>query len=112
MRVKTLRKTNLVPSRYIKRGKVSVPVDARGSKTPLLKLPNSKGGGGGGGGTSGISWCGYAARFFKSRPLGNYVSRSERRQRRFPRQPYPIPDQNGPKSVPVFRPKRDKSLTL
>ena len=50
MRVKTLRKTNLVPSRYIKRGKVSVPVDARGSKTPLLKLPNSKGGGGGGGG--------------------------------------------------------------
>ena len=44
MRVKTLRKTNLVPSRYIKRGKVSVPVDARGSKTPLLKLPNSKGG--------------------------------------------------------------------
>ena len=45
MRVKTLRKTNLVPSRYIKRGKVSVPVDARGSKTPLLKLPNSKGGG-------------------------------------------------------------------
>ena len=56
MRVKTLRKTNLVPSRYIKREKVSLPVDARGSKTPLLKLPNSKGGeGGGGGGTSGIS---------------------------------------------------------
>ena len=74
MRVKTLRKTNLVPSRYIKREKVSLPVDARGSKTPLLKLPNSKGGeGGGGGGTSGISWCGYAARFFKSWPLRNYV---------------------------------------
>ena len=50
MRVKTLRKTNLVPSRYIKREKVSLPIDARGSKTPLLKLPNSKGGGGGGGG--------------------------------------------------------------
>ena len=50
MRVKTLRKTNLVPSRYIKREKVSLPVDARGSKTPLLKLPNSKGGEGGGGG--------------------------------------------------------------
>ena len=49
MRVKTLRKTNLVPSRYIKREKVSLPVDARGSKTPLLKLPNSKGGEGGGG---------------------------------------------------------------
>ena len=48
MRVKTLRKTNLVPSRYIKREKVSLPIDARGSKTPLLKLPNSKGGGGGG----------------------------------------------------------------
>ena len=47
MRVKTLRKTNLVPSRYIKREKVSLPIDARGSKTPLLKLPNSKGGGGG-----------------------------------------------------------------
>ena len=50
MRVKTLRKTNLVPSRYIKREKVSLPVDARGSKTPLLKLPNSKGSEGGGGG--------------------------------------------------------------
>ena len=49
MRVKTLRKTNLAPSRYIKREKVSLPIDARGSKTPLLKLPNSKGGGGGGG---------------------------------------------------------------
>ena len=56
MRVKTLRKTNLVPSRYIKRGKVSVPVDARGSKTPLLKLRNSKGGGGGGGGGGGYFW--------------------------------------------------------
>ena len=55
MRVKTLRKTNLVPSRYIKREKVSLPVDARGSKTPLLKLPNSKGSeGGGGGGGGGI----------------------------------------------------------
>ena len=73
MRVKTLRKTNLVPSRYIKREKVSLPVDARGSKTPLLNLPNSKGGEGGGEGTSGISWCGYAARFFKSWPLRNYV---------------------------------------
>ena len=50
MRAKTLRKTNLVPSRYIKREKVSLPVDARGSKTPLLKLPNSKGSEGGGGG--------------------------------------------------------------
>ena len=50
MRVKTLRKTNLVPSRYIKREKVSLPVDARGSKTPLLKLSNSKGSEGGGGG--------------------------------------------------------------
>ena len=73
MRVKTLRKTNLVPSRYIKREKVSLPVDARGSKTPLLKLPNSKGSEGGGGDTSGISWYGYAARFFKSWPLRNYV---------------------------------------
>ena len=54
MRVKTLRKTNLVPSRYIKREKVSLPVDARGSKTPLLKLPNSKGGEGGGGGLLGF----------------------------------------------------------
>ena len=72
MRVKTLRKTNLVPSRYIKREKVSLPVDARGSKTPLLKLPNSKGSEGGGD-TSGISWYGYAARFFKSWPLRNYV---------------------------------------
>ena len=50
MRVKTLCKTNLVASRYIKREKVPLPVDARGSKTPLLKLHNSKGGGGGGGG--------------------------------------------------------------
>ena len=45
MRVKTLRKTNLVASRYIKREKVPLPMDARGSKTPLLKLHNSKGGG-------------------------------------------------------------------
>jgi len=73
MTVKTLRKTNLVASRYIKREKVSLPVDGRGSKTPLLKLPNSKGGKGGGGGTPGISWCGYAAQFLKSWPLTNYV---------------------------------------
>ena len=72
MRVKTLRTTNLVASRYTKREKVPLPVDARGSKTPLLKLHNSKGGGGGGD-TPGISWCGYVARFFKSWPLRNYA---------------------------------------
>ena len=41
IRVKTLSKTRLVASRYIKREKVSLPVDllpGRGSKTPLPKL--------------------------------------------------------------------------
>ena len=39
-RVKTLRNTNLVASRHIKRGKISLLVDARCSKTLLLKVPN------------------------------------------------------------------------
>ena len=33
--------TNLLESRYIKREKASLPVDVRGSKTFLLKLPNA-----------------------------------------------------------------------
>ena len=38
--VKTLRNTNLGASRCFKMKKTSLPVDVRGSKTPLLKLPN------------------------------------------------------------------------
>ena len=39
IRVKKLSNTNLVASRYIKREKGLLPVDVRGSKTSLLKLP-------------------------------------------------------------------------
>ena len=37
--VKTLSNTNLVALRHTKRGKGSLPVDVRQSKTSLLKLP-------------------------------------------------------------------------
>ena len=40
LRVKTISHTNMVASRYIKKGKSSLPVDVRRSKTLLLKLPN------------------------------------------------------------------------
>ena len=40
IRIKTLGKTNTVASRLIKRGKGSLPVDVRRSKTSLLKLAN------------------------------------------------------------------------
>ena len=40
LRVKTLSHTYLVASRYIKREKLSLPVDVRRSKTSLLKLPS------------------------------------------------------------------------
>jgi len=40
IRIKTLGNTNMVASRLIKRGKGSLPVDVRRSKTSLLKLPN------------------------------------------------------------------------
>ena len=39
VRVKTLSGTDLVASRHLKREKGSLPVDVRGSKTLLLKLP-------------------------------------------------------------------------
>ena len=39
MRMKTLGNTNMVASRLIERGKGSLPVDVRRSKTSLLKLP-------------------------------------------------------------------------
>ena len=42
--VKTLRNANLVASRCFKMKEISLPVDVRCSKTPLLKLPN-------------IQWC-------------------------------------------------------
>ena len=42
IRVKKHSKTNLVVSRHIKRQKALLTVEARQSKTPLLKLPNSK----------------------------------------------------------------------
>ena len=41
VRVKTLSNTNMVASRHLKREKGSLPVDVRGSKTSLLKLPNN-----------------------------------------------------------------------
>ena len=41
IRIKTLGNTNMVASRLIKRGKSSLPVDVRRSKTLLLKLPNT-----------------------------------------------------------------------
>ena len=40
IRIKTLGNTNMVASRLIERGKDSLPVDVRRSKTSLLKLPN------------------------------------------------------------------------
>ena len=40
VRIKTLGNLNKVVSRLIKRGKGSLPVDVRSSKTSLLKLPN------------------------------------------------------------------------
>ena len=40
--VKKLSNTNFISSRHIKREKSSLPVDVRGSKTPLLKLTNIK----------------------------------------------------------------------
>ena len=40
IRVKTLSHTDFVASRYVKRGKGSLPVDVRRTKTCLLKLPN------------------------------------------------------------------------
>ena len=40
VRIKTLGNINTVVSRLIKRGKGSLPVDVRRSKTSLLKLPN------------------------------------------------------------------------
>ena len=40
IRIKTLGNTNMVASRLIERGKGSLPVDVRRSKTSLLKLPN------------------------------------------------------------------------
>ena len=39
--VKKLRNTNFISSRHVKRENTSLPVDVRGSKTSLLKLPNS-----------------------------------------------------------------------
>ena len=39
VRIKTLGNINTVASRLIKRGKGSLPVDVRRSKTSLLKLP-------------------------------------------------------------------------
>ena len=39
--MKTLGNINTLASRLIKRGKGSLPVDVRRSKTSLLKLPNS-----------------------------------------------------------------------
>ena len=39
LREKTLKNTNLVPSRHFKRVKDSLPVDMHYSKTSLLKLP-------------------------------------------------------------------------
>ena len=39
VRIKTLGKINTIASRLIKRGKGSLPVDVRRSKTSLLKLP-------------------------------------------------------------------------
>ena len=39
IRIKTLGNTNMVASRLIERGKGSLPVDVRRSKTSLLKLP-------------------------------------------------------------------------
>ena len=41
VRIKTLGNINTVASRLIKRGKGSLPVDVRRSKTSLLKLPNN-----------------------------------------------------------------------
>ena len=41
VRIKTLGNINTVASRLIKRGKGSLPVDVRRSKTSLLKLPIS-----------------------------------------------------------------------
>ena len=40
IRIKTLGNINTVASRLIKRGKGSLPLDVRRSKTSLLKLPN------------------------------------------------------------------------
>ena len=40
IRVKTVSHTDFVASRYVKRGKGSLPVDVRRTKTCLLKLPN------------------------------------------------------------------------
>ena len=40
--VKKLRKTNFISSRHVKRENTSLPVDVRGSKTSLLKLPNAQ----------------------------------------------------------------------
>ena len=37
--VKKLRNTNFISSRHVKRENTSLPVDVRGSKTSLLKLP-------------------------------------------------------------------------
>ena len=42
VRIKTLGNINTVASRLIKRGKGSLPLDVRRSKTSLLKLPNGK----------------------------------------------------------------------
>ena len=39
-REKKVSNTSLLASRHIKREKASLPVDVRGSKTSLLKLPN------------------------------------------------------------------------
>ena len=41
-RVKARSNTDLVASRYIKKEKGLLPVDARGSKTSLLELPPSR----------------------------------------------------------------------
>ena len=40
--VKKLRNTNFISSRHVKRENTSLPVDVRGSKTSLLKLPNKR----------------------------------------------------------------------
>ena len=42
VRIKTLGNINTVASRLIKRGKGSLSLDVRRSKTSLLKLPNGK----------------------------------------------------------------------
>ena len=42
VRIKTLGNINTVASRLIKRGKGSLPLDVRRSKTSLLKLPNQR----------------------------------------------------------------------